>query len=117
MIGYRSRGTDADRVVNELRAFGVKASSCAADIATREGAASLVDATTRELGGLDLFVANAGIWPEEEKSVGEMDDERWSRTMRENVDSMFFMCRAVARAITDGGRMVLVSSTAGQRGE
>jgi 3-oxoacyl-[acyl-carrier protein] reductase len=39
------------------------------------------------------------------------------RTMRENVDSVFFTTRAVARVIADHGRIVLVSSTAGQRGE
>jgi 3-oxoacyl-[acyl-carrier protein] reductase len=46
-----------------------------------------------------------------------MDDTRWRRTMLENVDSMFFTTRAAARAMNDNGRIVLVSSTAGQRGE
>ena len=117
MIGYRSRTADAEAVAGELRALGVKASICASDIATHAGADALVDATVRELGGLDLFVANAGIWPSEDVAVADMDDARWSRTMRENVDAMFFTTRAVARVITDGGRIVLVSSTAGQRGE
>ena len=117
MIGYRSRTADADSVVAELRALGVRAASHAADISTRAGADLLVDATVRELGGVDLFVANAGVWPAEEVGVADMDDARWSNTMRENVDSIFFTTRAVARVITDGGRIVLVSSTAGQRGE
>ena len=117
MIGYRSRTADADSVVAELRALGVRAASHAADISTRAGADLLVDATVRELGGVDLFVANAGVWPAEEVVVAEMDDARWSNTIRENVDSIFFTTRAVARVITDGGRIVLVSSTAGQRGE
>src|SRR5258708_12069239 len=46
-----------------------------------------------------------------------MDDTRWRRTMAENVDSMFFTTRAVARTMNDGGRIILVASTAGQRGE
>ena len=117
MIGYRSRTADADSVVAELRALGVRAASHAADISTRAGADLLVDVTVRELGGVDLFVANAGVWPAEEVGVADMDDARWSNTMRENVDSIFFTTRAVARVITDGGRIVLVSSTAGQRGE
>ena len=117
MIGYRSRKADADAVAAELRAFGVKAEARATDIATRDGADELVRETVHALGGLDLFVANAGIWPSEDVGVADMDDERWSRTMRENLDSVFYTTRAVARAITDGGRIVLVSSTAGQRGE
>ena len=117
MIGYRSRTADAASVVEALRTHGVRAASHAADISTRAGADSLVDATMRELGGVDLFVANAGVWPVEETGVAEMDDARWSNTLRENVDSVFFTTRAVSRVITDGGRIVLVSSTAGQRGE
>jgi 3-oxoacyl-[acyl-carrier protein] reductase len=117
VIGYRSRAADAERVAAELRASGVRAAAHAADIATPAGAASLVEATLRALGGIDLFVANAGVWPAEEVPLADMDDARWTRTMRENVDSVFYTTRAVARVIGDGGRIVLVSSTAGQRGE
>ena len=117
MIGYRSRTADADGVVATLRAAGVRADSHAADISTRAGADSLVAATVRELGGLDIFVANAGVWPVQDTAVADLDDERWATTMRENVDSIFFTTRAVTRVIGAGGRIVLVSSTAGQRGE
>lgn len=117
VVGYRSRMADAARVVDELRAQGAHAEAFGADISTREGAESLVAETLRVFGGLDLFVGNAGVWPAEEVPLTEMDDERWMRTIRENVDSIFFTTRAVAGAIADHGRIVLVSSTAGQRGE
>lgn len=117
LIGYRSRAADAEAVVAELRAEGVTAAAHASDLSTRDGAESLVLDTVHRLGGLDLFVGNAGVWPEEEVPLAELDDARWMRTMRENVDSIFFTTRAVARVIADHGRIVLVSSTAGQRGE
>ncbi len=117
VIGYRSRAEDADRVVRELRSHNVKAAALAADVSTRAGAEFLVESTVNLLGGLDLFVGNAGVWPATDVSVADMDDARWSNTMRENVDSIFYTSRAVARVITDGGRIVLIASTAGQRGE
>lgn len=117
VVGYRSRMADAAKVVADLRALGAHAEAFGADISTREGAESLVAETLRVLGGLDLFVGNAGIWPAEEVPLTEMDDERWLRTIRENVDSIFYTTRAVAGAMADHGRIVLVSSTAGQRGE
>jgi 3-oxoacyl-[acyl-carrier protein] reductase len=117
VIGYRSRATDADRIVRELRETGVKAAALAADVSTREGAEFLVASTVNLLGGLDLFVGNSGVWPAADVSLAEMSDAQWSNTMRENVDSIFYTTRAVARVITDGGRIVLISSTAGQRGE
>jgi 3-oxoacyl-[acyl-carrier protein] reductase len=117
VLGYRTRGTDAARVVAECCAYGVHAHAVAADISTRAGAETLVSEAVRAMGGLDCFVANAGIWPAEPVGVAEMDDERWARTMRENLDSVFFTCRAVARVMSGGGCIVMVASTAAQRGE
>jgi len=116
-IGYKSRTEDAAQVARQVAERGVRSFAQAADIATRQGADALLDRAAREFGGIDLFVANAGIWPSADIAVADMDDERWVRTMRENVDAMFFTTRAAARAMSDGGRIVLVSSTAGQRGE
>ena len=116
-IGYRSRKEDALRIVAQAEAAGVRAFAYAQDIGSREGAESLVRHAASDLGGLDFFVGNAGIWPADDVPVADMDDSRWRRTMLENVDSMFFTTRAAARLMNDGGRIVLVSSTAGQRGE
>jgi 3-oxoacyl-[acyl-carrier protein] reductase len=117
VIGYRARGADAERLAARLRDLGVRAAAHASDIGTRDGADSLVARTVDELGGLDIFVGNAGIWPSDEVALAEMSDERWRRTLVENLDSVFYTCRAAARQISSGGRIVLVASTAGQRGE
>ena len=116
-IGYRSRTEDAARVAREVAERGVRSFAQAADVATREGAELLVERAVREFGGIDLFVGNAGIWPTADVGVSDMEDERWFTTMRENLDSLFHTARAAARRMADGGRIVLVSSTAGQRGE
>jgi 3-oxoacyl-[acyl-carrier protein] reductase len=116
-IGYRSRKADADRIVAQCQAAGVRASAIAADIGERAGAEHLVEQASKALGGLDFFVGNAGIWTPEDAALTEMSDEQWRRTMRENVDSVFYTTRAAARVLADHGRIVLVSSTAGQRGE
>src|SRR5438874_1471190 len=101
-IGYRSRREDAGLMVGQLEGLGVKACALSTDLSTREGADKLVQQSARYLGGLDFFVGNAGIWPEADVPVIDMDDARWGRTMAENVDSMFFSTRAAARVINDG---------------
>ncbi len=117
-IGYRSRRADADALVANLRdRCGVNAVAHATDISTVAGANDLIDRACTSLGGLDFFVGNAGIWPVEDTALADMTDEHWRRTMAENVDSVFFTTRAAIRRISDNGRIVLVSSTAGQRGE
>lgn len=116
-IGYRSRASDAESVVRGLADLGVRAFAQAADLSTGDGTAVLFERVRREFGGVDLVIGSAGVWPSEEALVEEMDDERWRRTMRENVESMFFTARAASAAVGTGGRIVLVASTAAQRGE
>jgi 3-oxoacyl-[acyl-carrier protein] reductase len=115
-IGYRSRQSDAAEVVQRLAGRGVKAFAHAADLSSLAGTTSLFDRAEREFGGLDLFIGNAGIWPPQDVPLAEMTDEHWRRTMNENVDAMFYTTRAAARLLERGGRIVLVSSSAGQRG-
>lgn len=116
-VGYRSRSQDADSMVARLTAKGVRAVSHSSDLGDPKGADALVAAAVSAFGGIDILVHSAGIWPVEDVPVHEMTDERWHRTMRENVDAMFFVSRAAARVLGDGGRIVHISSTAGQRGE
>ncbi|HXT15517.1 MAG TPA: SDR family oxidoreductase [Gemmatimonadaceae bacterium] len=117
-IGYRSRAQDADRLVASLRKdHGVTAFAHASDISTMHGAEELVERSAAALGGLDFFVGSAGIWPCDDVALTDMTDVQWRRTMAENVDSVFYTTRAAIRRMQDNGRIVLVSSTAGQRGE
>jgi 3-oxoacyl-[acyl-carrier protein] reductase len=116
-IGYRTREQDAAEVVRQMADRGVRAFAHPADISTRDGADALFERAQREFGGVDLFVGNAGIWPSEDLALADMSEERWRRTMTQNVESMFYTTRAAARMLGSSGRIVLVSSTAGQRGE
>jgi 3-oxoacyl-[acyl-carrier protein] reductase len=117
-IGYRSRRADADALTTSLRdQYSVRAVAYGSDISTIDGATELVDRAADALGGVDFFVGSAGIWPPDDVSFSDMTDAQWRRTMSENVDAVFYTTRAAIRRISDNGRIVLVSSTAGQRGE
>ena len=89
---------------------------------------ALVEAAVAAFGRLDILVANHGIWPPADAPVAEMTDEQWRRTMAVNLDAVFGLVRSavaqmrVARGATHDpreatGHIVLISSTAGQRGE
>lgn len=117
VIGYRSRAAEAEEVVRELEQRGVRAGAVAGDLGRREDAERVVDEAAARLGGLDIHVGNAGVWPARDVALAEMDDAQWSATMRANVDAIFYTTRRVAGLLGDGGRIVLVTSTAAQRGE
>ena len=117
VIGYSSRGDAARAVADACAAHGVTAFPHRADLSTEEGNTSLFDCGEREMGGVDIFVGNSGVWPDERVSVDELDNDRWRRTLDLNLTGAFFGCRLAAQRLPDGGRIVLVASTAGQRGE
>jgi 3-oxoacyl-[acyl-carrier protein] reductase len=116
-IGYRSREAEAQRTVELVRSFGVEAWAEPGDLSTADGAAALFRRADREFGALDLFVGNAGIWIPDPVPFAEMTIEQWRGTMEANLDSIFHTTREAARRMREGGAIVLVSSTAGQRGE
>jgi len=116
-VGYRARGGDAETVAEECRALGADAWALAGDLTRAEDAEALLARCVEEFGGLDILVGNHGIWPADDVPVEEMTDDQWRTTVSANLDSIFYTCRAAARRLRDGGRIVLVSSTAAQRGE
>jgi 3-oxoacyl-[acyl-carrier protein] reductase len=67
--------------------------------------------------GLDIFVANAGVWPPEQVAITEMTDAQRRRTIEVNLNSVFHTTKEAGRRMRDGGRIILIGSTAGQRGE
>ncbi len=91
-----------------------------AELSDVTGAEQLVKAAVERFGGLDILVANHGIWESAEVPVDSMSAEQWRRTLGINLDSVFALVKhAVAQMKRQkrGGHIVLVSSTAGQRGE
>lgn len=116
-ISYQTREAEARAVVAEVERLGRRAFAFGGDLADAGVVERLFEECGRRLGGLDCFVGNAGIWPVEEVALKEMDAGRWRRTMAANLDAIFLTTRAALRLMGPGGRVVLVGSTAGQRGE
>ncbi len=108
-VGYRSRKPAADTHVT---------AAVRGDLGTPAGASKAVAEALRALGGgLDILVINHGVWPADDVPVAKMTDEQWESTRRANLDAVIYVCRAAIPNIKEGGTIVLVSSTAGQRGE
>jgi len=89
---------------------------------------ALVAAAVAAFGRLDILVANHGIWPAEDAPIAQMTEKQWRNTIAVNLDSVFGLVQAAvsqfdlqreahAKAGEAAGHIVLISSTAGQRGE
>jgi 3-oxoacyl-[acyl-carrier protein] reductase len=103
VVGYRERKPGPNSVGGDLGDAAV--------------ANRVVAEVVSTLGGLDILVVNHGVWPPDDVPLGEMTDAQWDATRRANLDAVLYVCRAAIPRLTSGGTIVLVSSTAGQRGE
>jgi 3-oxoacyl-[acyl-carrier protein] reductase len=116
-VSYRSEQDAAETVVSACRAAGVRALAQAADMGRPADVRRLVRLTERRLGRLDILVANAGIW--NEAAIERMTEERLGEMIDVNLRGVFACCREAVPVMKrqGSGRIILVSSTAGQRGE
>jgi 3-oxoacyl-[acyl-carrier protein] reductase len=117
VFNYQAAKPQADDLVRECGAENCHALQ--SDLSTTEAAQQLVSSAIAAFGRLDILVANHGIWPPEDAPVDRMSDAQWHRTIAVNLDSVFALVKhSVAQMKKQGGgHVVLVSSTAGQRGE
>ena len=107
----------AAETVRELSAAGgrVVAEVCA--VGSTESAARLVQRAIDEFGRLDIMVTNAGIL--RDGVLWKMTDDAFDKVIETHLRGTFTCARAAAvqmRAQGQGGRIVLIGSEAGQRG-
>jgi len=118
VFNYQHAKNEAGRIIAECGAEVCQAVQ--ADLTGTTSAEGLVRAAISRFGGLDILVANHGIWPADDIAIDQMTDEHWQRTIAVNLDSVFALVkRSVAQMKRQarGGHIVLISSTSGQRGE
>ena len=117
VFDYRSNSKAAEDVVAEIEKIGRRAIAVAGDISQDSHCKELVDIARKEFGKLDVLVNNAGIWTY--APVDEMNEDVYRETIEINLSGLIFVTRyAVQQMKKQGrGRIINISSTAGQRGE
>ena len=117
VVNYLADRSAADDAVAEAEAAGVGALAVQANVASSADADRLIAEAVGRFQRVDFVVCNAGIW--EGGPVEEMSEETWDRTMDLNLKGTWTVCRAAVPQMKKQGfgRIVIVSSTAGQRGE
>jgi 3-oxoacyl-[acyl-carrier protein] reductase len=112
------RDTRAARaVVSRCEELGVRAVAVKADVGSSADVKRLFADVGRKLGRLDILVANAGIW--KGAAIERMTDRQLAETLDLNLRGVFYCCREAVPLMrkAGSGRIILVASTAGQRGE
>jgi 3-oxoacyl-[acyl-carrier protein] reductase len=117
VVNYLKSEDEANEVVRECETRGVGAVSVQGDVSEWLAAQNIAKVTIEKFGKIDLLVLNAGIW--EGSPIEEMTEETWNRVLNTNLKAAWAMTKACVPSMKKqaNGAIVLVSSTAGQRGE
>jgi 3-oxoacyl-[acyl-carrier protein] reductase len=119
MFSYRQNREAAAQTEQEARKHGTRVEAVKTDVSRMTDAKRLVQQCIERLGRLDILVASAGMWNVEDLSIQDMSERQWDAMIRANLKSAFAVVRqAVPQMIKQRcGKIIAVSSTAGQRGE
>lgn len=117
LINYREKAEEAQSLVQKLMATGRKALKYRADVSSPAQVEQMVDFTIENFGKVDILVNNAGIW--KRASIEAMSEANLEETLNVDLKSVFYCIKAVTphMKISGGGKIINISSTAGQRGE
>ena len=117
VVNYVRDEQAAAATVDMAQKNNVESIAIQADVARVAEAERLVNETLERFGRIDFLICNAGIW--EGAPVDSISEELWDKTFEINLKGTWSVCRAAVPVMKQQkfGRIVIVSSTAGQRGE
>ncbi|MBT2489756.1 SDR family oxidoreductase [Streptomyces sp. ISL-96] len=110
-------GDAVEAAVATITSAGGRATGVVAAVGDSRAAEQLVETAVREFGRLDVLVTNAGIL--RDRVLWKMTDEDFDAVVDVHLRGTFTCARAAAVRMREqgtGGRLILISSPAGQRG-
>jgi len=119
IFNYNKAKDAAQQIEQEAGKHGTRVEAFKADVSRHADNKKLVDKCIARLGRLDILVANAGVWNAEDLPIEKMTEKQWDEMIRINLKSVYSIIHfSVPQMIKQkGGKIIPISSTAGQRGE
>src|SRR3954447_5319312 len=107
---------DLQKVADEIKSIGVKASIATADVSDIESVNAAVESIQKELGNIDILINNAGTG-----TFGkflELEPSVWENQVKINLFGVYYVTRAVLPQMIERktGDIINISSTAGLKG-
>ena len=119
LFNYHQANRAAKQVIKSCKGLEGEATAERAVVSRMADARRLIDAAVHRFGKLDILVANAGIWNYNPLPIEKMTEKQWDEMMDINLKGVYSLIHHAAPYMIrqKRGRIIVVSSTAGQRGE
>jgi 3-oxoacyl-[acyl-carrier protein] reductase len=104
-------GLNRERAERRAAEIGKKAVTMEADVRDSAAVEALFDQAAYRFKAVDILINNAGVI--RDRTVKKMTQEEWQAVIDTNLTGTFHMCREAAKRMSDGGRIVNLSSISG----
>ena len=98
-----------DAVRDQVRSAGGQALSVLADVSRKDSIDSMTETVVRELGGVDILVNNAAVYPRREWT--EITEEEWDSVLGTNLKGYFLCARAAYPLMKERGHGRIINLT------
>ncbi|MFH0515940.1 SDR family oxidoreductase [Streptomyces sp. M41] len=112
VVNYVAGREEAQKVVEEIQSFGVRAIAVEADVSDEDQVVAMTNRTVEEFGTLDILVANAGL--QRDAPFTEMTLAQWQKVIDVNLTGQFLCAREATKEFLRRGVVPEVSRAAGK---
>ncbi|MFF4563794.1 SDR family oxidoreductase [Streptomyces sp. NPDC001435] len=112
VVNYVAGREDAEQVVDEIKAMGVRAAAYEADVSQEDQVVAMTDRMVEEFGTIDILVANAGL--QRDAPITEMTLAQWRKVLDVNLTGQFLCAREATKEFLRRGVVPEVSRSAGK---
>ncbi|MEH0549003.1 SDR family oxidoreductase [Streptomyces sp. B21-105] len=112
VVNYVSGREEADKVVEEITSFGVRAAAYRADVSDEDQVVDMTNRMVEEFGTIDILVANAGM--QQDAAFTEMTLAQWHKVLDVNLTGQFLCAREATKEFLRRGVVPEVSRAAGK---
>ncbi|MFE9454337.1 SDR family oxidoreductase [Streptomyces sp. NPDC006739] len=112
VVNYVAGRDEAEKVVEEITALGVRAAAYEADVSEEDQVVAMTERMVEEFGTIDILVANAGL--QRDAAFTEMTLAQWRKVLDVNLTGQFLCAREATKEFLRRGVVPEVSSAAGK---
>ncbi|MFG2131766.1 SDR family oxidoreductase [Streptomyces sp. NPDC048751] len=112
VVNYVAGAEEAEKVVGQIKDFGVRAYAHEADVSDEDQVVAMVARMVEEFGTIDIMVANAGL--QRDAALTDMTLAQWQKVIDVNLTGQFLCAREAAKEFRRRGVVEEVSRSAGK---
>ncbi|MFD8416482.1 SDR family oxidoreductase [Streptomyces sp. NPDC059650] len=112
VVNYVAGRDEAEKVVEEISSFGVRAAAYEADVSNEDQVVAMTNRMVEEFGTIDVLVANAGL--QRDSAFTEMTLAQWQKVIDVNLTGQFLCAREATKEFLRRGVVPEVSRSAGK---